>query len=275
MVCTSLLHQANDHVRAALVCADVSVLMVPRCESLSDALHVGSDACSPKIKSWLAKVSRSTRLNETLDAAFHAFLNDSSRVYNSGVVGGKREAFAPALKAVTARLAAFRRSVSGNATRYKTGADMVLWNWAALEAHARPWRPPAAPATPAGSAARAARAAVITGYPWGPVNYPMWAKLSTGGLCAGSHHGVHGYCNSECGYQWLNRTGLGAYWFGHKLPRSWLNLLRLHACWPQHARTALGLHALRRAGAGRFRCECGRVGAEEQPTVRTQEPTWS
>lgn len=241
---------------------DVAVVELPRCSQMPSALHVGSDACSTRIKSWLAGRSRSTRLNDTFDESFRSFLSDNSTVYNSGAVGGTRDVFKPALHWLVTRLRAFRATAVGNATRHLAGADMLLWNLAARSAVA-------------------SATGVVTGYPHGPVNLPMWAKPTLNGLCASTSRPLHPgalqsrtTCNSNCGYSWLNSSGLGRYYLGHKLPRSWLNMLRLHTCYPNASRTALGHHTLKRTGFERFKCECGVVG-EPRPSIRSPEPVWT
>ena len=273
--------------RAAWACAwavdlDVAALSVPQCDALPRAaLHVGSDACSTRIKYWLDKASQRTLLNQTWERSFQTFLSDRRPVYNSGIVGGRRSVFASALHAVSARLEAHRKTTPQ--TRRQVGADMLLWNWAALHAQNR-------------------SSGLVSGYPFGPVNFPMWAKVGGGGLCGGSvgsgrsggsggSMGVPAFCNSTCGYAWLNSTlvrpadggGEGgskqqhhhhhhpfAYWFGHKLPRSWLNRLRLHACYPTESLTSRADRALFEQGARKFACECEAVGeGGETPRKRS------
>ena len=68
----------------------------------------------------------------------------------------------------------------------------------------------------------------VTGYPVGPVNFPMW-----GGLCRmwqphnTEHDGLP--CKQLCRHRWVNNTR-GMYWFGHKIPYTWLQLQHLPAC---------------------------------------------
>lgn len=264
---------------------DVAVVQLPRCGALaSSALYIGSDGCSLKIKSWLQKAGRNTRLNETWDGAFRAFTADNhSTVYNSGIVGGLRDVFVPQLQAVVERLAAFRATALGNESRHVAGADMLVWNEVAraalLSTASDASRGLAMPATLATMRPRG----VVTGFPHGPVNLPMWAKASSRDLCAGAppvrpttttSTGTHDAAaasrplNTPENYAWLNSSGLGRYWFGHKLPRHWLNLLRLHACWPGAARSVAAQLTLQRIHAGRFQCECKRVG--EDISVRTR-----
>ena len=277
----SLYAQVLRKLRKPWTCAwvvdlDVAAIEIPRCDGLSAALHVGSDGCSAKIKAWMNKASRHTRFNETWDDSFAAFLADRRPVYNSGILGGHRSVFLPALHAIVQRLDAFRRTPSGNSTRMVVGSDMLLVNWVAVTANAT----------------RSNARAVVTGFPNGPVNLPMWARPMDAKLCHGAgesgeasateSHFVFptgrtrrdgsiapGYCNSKCGVDWLSSEGLGKFWFGHKLPRSWLNLLRYHACWgghpdaPRANGNATGLWA-----AEKFMCECKVVG-EGEPKVRT------
>lgn len=300
---------------------DVAALVVPWCSALRAALHLGSDACSWKIKTWLQRASRHTLLNATWGAHFTRFLHDRQQPYNSGIVGGRREVFLQSLNSVVSRLEAHRAS----GPPLVVGADMLLWNWAALgdgsdvdpqgggvgvrSQHGTGRAARAARRARAATALPVAATAVVTGYPNGPVNWPMWAKLprpSTDGLCPATHA-----CNSQCGYAWLNSSitllpvasrvagghiggaDVGAparcccgvvarvppstsasspptvpYWFGHKLPRSWLNLLRLHACWPLASGTPRAAHALALHGARKFVCECSAVssGAPDRRT---------
>ena len=216
----------------------------------------------------MATRSHMTLLNKTWDADYRAFLIDSRPVVNSGIVGGRRSAFVPALHAIIRGLEEHRRAAPQ--TTRVVGADMLLVNWVAVVAEQRQ--------TGGNSADRgdSPRGGVVRGYPFGPVNWPMWAKLppASGSLCpphvapAGHAHGTskqqRSPCNSQCAYEWFNATlvtsGIASYWFGHKLPRSWLNRIRLHACYPAEAATARAERALSRAGAGKFYCECQTVG---------------
>lgn len=224
---------------------DIAAISVPPCSALAPtALHVGSDGCSRSIKLWMHRASERTQLNRTWGAHYQAVLaNQSHPVFNSGIIGGRRGIWTSALKAVVERLEQ-HRTASPAHVRHVVGADMLLWNWAAASWHRQ-------------------QHGVVTGYPRGPVNFPMWAKLpdSGKGLCP-MHPSPDGQrpCGSQCAYHWLNSSGLGAYWFGHKLPRSWLNMLRLHACFPQAAVTARGTEMLERVGSGKLRCECLKVG---------------
>ena len=57
------------------------------------------------------------------------------------------------------------------------------------------------------------------GYPFGAVSLPMWGGLATSHRDAAGKH----YCRGACRHQWLNATR-GLYWFGHKVPMSWVPL---------------------------------------------------
>jgi hypothetical protein len=260
-----MLHRASSKCVWA-VDLDVAVLALPHCTQIAPAtLYVGSDSCSPRTKSWLHEASKSTRLNSSWDEEFQEFLVDRRPMFNSGIVGGRRGIFDAATDLVAERLEAHR--AFSPATQHNVGADMLLWNWVAVIAVNRSyWSHPRA-----GGLAPLGRkiAAVVTGYPNGPVNYPMWARLpADAGLCPAYEAPDHRPCGSECSYRWLrNGTSLGQYWTGHKLSRGWLNLLRLHACWPGAAGTVRGQQALERHGARKFRCECQVVG--RPPDVRT------
>ena len=62
---------------------------------------------------------------------------------------------------------------------------------------------------------------IVTGYPQGPVNLPMWGAFAR----AHPRHIRNGErCSlklTHCRHLWLNGTS-GMYWFGHKLPWSWV-----------------------------------------------------
>jgi hypothetical protein len=244
--------------RAHVSCCDADP-EAPYCTCFCVCFFAPRSSSRRKIKSWMAICSRQTLLNETWDDDYRQFLVDSRPVVNSGIVGGRRSTFVPALHAIVQRLEAHRRAAP-QAVR-EVGADMLLVNWAALVAQKR-----------SGSSSSSG-SGVVSGYPWGPVNWPMWAKLPStqraGSLCPRdivASTGVRSSskqqptCDSQCGYEWLNATllkgGIASYWFGHKLPRSWLNRLRMHACYPAESATAQGIQGLARAGAGKFRCEC-------------------
>ena len=67
-------------------------------------------------------------------------------------------------------------------------------------------------------------------------------------------------CTGQHSEDYTVASDIGAYWFGHKLPRSWLNVLRLRACFPQAASSATAARVLAKIGGGKFKCECTAVG---------------
>merc|ERR1719345_609156 len=74
---------------------------------------------------------------------------------------------------------------------------------------------------------------LITGYPHGPTNLPMYGKLLR------EHN-----CGKLCRHQWLNATR-GMYWFGHKLPSSWHKYADNRYCGCRFACGPLGISSLR------------------------------
>ena len=240
---------------------DVAVFVIPTCAFLPRQLHVGSDACSGKLKGWMTRISTRTRLNETWDANYRAFLGDKRPIANSGIVGGRRSVFNAALHALTHRLEMHRQAAPQ--ARNVVGADMLLVNWLVLERMHN-------------ASDSSSRSGVASGFPFGPVNWPMWARLpvvASHSLCPSQSasgdwrsHRKQPPCNAQCAYEWLNATLVGggtssSYWFGHKLPRSWLNRIRLHQCYPEVSADGRVAHALLyHTGSAKFRCECREVG---------------
>ena len=186
--------------------ADVNVLRVPSCRALPPRLYIGSDGCSGGIRKWLRRKAIRTRLNSSHSARYLAFLGDpQTTILNAGVVGGPRSAFEPALRALVGR---FRRHWAVH-TNLEDGGDMILWNEVGLESD------------------------VVTGYPLGPVNYPMY------GMFCGMHHScrnasrANGICSlaerKHRVHMWVNQTR-GQYWFGHKMRKSWLARQQFPPC---------------------------------------------
>ena len=85
------------------------------------------------------------------------------------------------------------------------GADMVVWNEVAHTQR------------------------IIAGYPLGPVNLPMWGafprahprRSRSGAFCS--------LKTTRCRHAWINVTRR-LYWFGHKLPMSWVHLQLASPC---------------------------------------------
>ena len=170
---------------------DVSVLCLPACMPGS-VLAVASDVCSggSSVKRWLRRPAGNLRPTLGENARFDRFLEDRSLLANSGVVGGHRSVFGPALGRLVQRLE--HHWVQSPRHRLKAGADMVLWNWEALSG-----------------------IPIITGYPTGPVNLPMWGKLATeppgapNNLCAVLHEDpadAGQKCSYGCREQWASMS---------------------------------------------------------------------
>ena len=60
------------------------------------------------------------------------------------------------------------------------------------------------------------RAPLTLGYPHGPVHLPFWGTPA-------------GCANEACRHEFL-RTTMGRYWFGHKIPGTWVGILRTGLC---------------------------------------------
>jgi hypothetical protein len=132
---------------------DVDVMRVPACRQLPpDRLVIGTDTCG--MRSWLVKRAELIGLNESWEreaAGFRSFLQSTGKSNcpkNTGVIGGRREVFIPALRSVAHRL---RKLWERPPREVAAGADMVVWNELAFKRGDR---------------------ALITGYPLGPVNLP-------------------------------------------------------------------------------------------------------
>ena len=155
---------------------DVTLVAAPSCAALPrDRFYAASDGSSPKSARWLERRGELNEFNRSYPPAFRAFLDPmayyrrcranvsapllagSGRqpcLYNAGIVGGRRPAFAAALAAVDARLCHSWASRKNRAMQI--GSDMVAWNEAAVNASGR----------------------VLTGYPYGPLNLPMFGQMT-------------------------------------------------------------------------------------------------
>jgi hypothetical protein len=189
----------------AIDLTDVMILRIPACTTLRPQLYIGQDNCNPRLVRWLENLAVETRLNGSLARALRdrmeAGKQRASRVwvYNCGTVGGIRSVFEAALHRVVHRLHAHWTATAYNSSSMRFG-DMVVWNEVA------------------------AGMAPITGYPAGPVNYPLW-----GALCPDHQDDTGRFCAGCCRHAWVNATR-GRYFFGHKLPMSWLQLQRAPQC---------------------------------------------
>ena len=98
----------------AIDLTDVRVLALPPCAALpAEALVLASDdthhCCRQSGKRWLEGKANLTRFNETWGREYQSFVRGRYAkhwLWNSGVVGGRRQTFAPALANVTAMLRA-------------------------------------------------------------------------------------------------------------------------------------------------------------------------
>ena len=214
--------------------ADVNVLRVPPCRALPPRLYIGSDGCSGGIRKWLRRKAIRTRLNSSHSARYLAFLGDpKTTILNAGVVGGPRSAFEPALRAL---VHLFRRHWAVH-TNLEDGGDMILWNEVGLERD------------------------VVTGYPLGPVNYPMY------GMFCGMHHScknasrANGICSlaerKHRVHVWVNQTR-GQYWFGHKMRKSWLARQHFPPCLLN-----LNVYGQARSAAWKRYCACCRADQKQ------------
>ena len=216
---------------------DVTLVAAPSCAALPrDRFYAASDGSSPKSARWLARRGELNEFNVSYPPAFRAFLDPmayyrrcranvsapllagSGRqpcLYNAGIVGGRRPAFAAALAAVDARLCHSWAARKNRAMQI--GSDMVAWNEAAVNASGR----------------------VLTGYPYGPLNLPMFGQMTHQDPTK-AKEGAH--CAGACRHRWLNAS-LGDYWFSHKAPKSWTLAAIPRACRPR------GKHDARRGYA--------------------------
>ena len=197
---------ANWDCIIAVDLTDVDVLRVPRCAELPPRrLLIASDNCGPGSKRWVMRKGLDAGFNTSWPSAFHEFVNGSRRadlcIANCGIIGGPRDILLAALHYVVNRLAQVWRSAAGrerlssHRLRDPVG-DMVAWNEYAD--------------------AQGGIDKLISGYPFGPVNPPMYGHLRTP---------LHYHCQDECLYWWHNATA-GRYYFGHKLP-GWVRWLHL------------------------------------------------
>jgi len=190
---------------------DVDVLRLPPCSTSyygEARLAVGTDACGLK-PAWLRDVAR--RANYTLaSSALRAFLNERDhqvhrrrQTLNCGLVGGLRATILPLIDQMSDRMARHHGQVPPPP---HIPMDMLFWNEVVLEMEAQ------------------RRAPIVSGYPLGPVNLPMWGGLSDQTAFCPRHAdpwlGQRVVCSGQCKVAWVNAT-IGHYWFGHKLKSWW------------------------------------------------------
>lgn len=123
--------------------------------------------------------------------SYHRLLDGDTDevVFNNGVVGGRRDVFASALAKVRSRI---EHNWAASAP-FIGGGDMVVWNEVLRN-----------------------ESEVVTGYPFGPVNLPMWGGLTQ----AHTDPATGRFCAGACRHRWLNATR-GLFWFTHKTPPTW------------------------------------------------------
>ena len=127
----SLLRRILWDCAFAIDLTDIDVMRLPTCWHLpANRLAIAADTCG--MRRWLVQRAGLMSLNETWDReipGFRAFLaekhNNNRCPSNTGVIGGRREAFSPALRQVARRLRELWQHTSGPVV---AGADMVIWN---------------------------------------------------------------------------------------------------------------------------------------------------
>ena len=162
---------------------DVAPTRDPRelCEAAPGALFVGSDNCASPgaitngAKFWLRKACLLSRY--AASASLRAYLyTPSSAAFNSGVIGGTHTVFDAFRRAVAHRTRAhYAASASRGESPSPAPVDMLVVNDMALT-----WSGP-----------------VVTGFPDGPVNMPMF-----GNLC-GALTPMWGFCRARAGRRQL------------------------------------------------------------------------
>ena len=157
----SLLQRLPWECAFSLDLTDVSVLHLPACVTLPKSkLAIGSSGTSPRISAWIKKRGERSGMNASWDDSYPGFrkfldAGAGSKVgapmtLNAGIVGGRRAVLEPALLQVRARLLSNLRTRARPVLYW--GEDMVAWNELTFDK------------------------AVLTGYPYGPVNLPMYGR---------------------------------------------------------------------------------------------------
>ena len=205
---------------------DASVLCLPPCVGVGGKLLISSDMCGMLVKQWL--FSKSQRIGHRLlqhamgTALWSRLLQllvDQRFLVNCGVVGGHRSQFLPALASVVRM---YHRIWHARDTQLTPGTDMILWNGVAIERGLHSTEAPD----------------LITGYPFGPANWPLYPGLLAahqgGGapgfeLCLNVRHSdaasgeARRPCNtSACVREYASNVSLSRFHFAHKLPSWWL-----------------------------------------------------
>ena len=242
-------HGASWECVFAVDLTDVDVLRVPRCDAFPRAkLLIASDSCGDGVKRWVRIKGEDAGFNGTWDGGFRAFLRGgdgggggsggstavgSARqparcIWNCGIIGGGRGPLLRALRYVVRRLATvwsqpFGSSrLAAHALKDPVG-DMVAWN-EYCHAHADE---------------------LVTGYPNGPVNLPMYGHLMRPDReCrdpAAAEASEPRAAAQGCAVTW-HSAWAGRYFFGHKLP-GWVRWMHLpQQCrQPQPAGAALAM----------------------------------
>lgn len=186
----------------AIDLSDVVMLNVPPCHALPRRLVIGSDAEAPWFRTWLNKAARINGLRGNVSIPLRAYLNGSRPALhlNVGVLGGCRAALVPLLDRVVRKFethwsASFKRNISA-------ASDMVLWNDLGAELSEESTPP-------------------LTGYPYGPVNMPMYGGSNPGSCLARYFRNSTGRHTNPCRTRWFNETQ-GMFWFAHKPVKSWI-----------------------------------------------------
>eukprot|EP00966_Prymnesium_polylepis_P073726 1711403-Prymnesium_polylepis.1 len=227
----ALLRRLEWRCAYAVDLTDVNVLCLPAC-SESKQLHFSGEACEMISKQWMYGHMVRMRLRRSAFEAvwpwwgkFLTFLDEQGTTVNSGVVGGHRTAFAPALESM---VEGYERLWRTRAALNWSGSDMFAWNGIALTLN---------------------RTDVVRGYPFGPVTLPWMGKLvhepgPGQELCLNVRHSDPDHPGSQCRNSsacvgmWASELAGGRYWFAHKLPEWWG---RVAAAGARRAREAAGL----------------------------------
>lgn len=219
--------------------SDVDVLVVPRCglHVRTNTLAMASDGCQGDfIRRWVLRKGLAAGFNTTWSATFEAWLRGNKEVpnwcvVNCGIFGGTRSVVLPMLQWVVDRLMQVWSGVGLSRLEahkiHDPVGDMVAFNEWAFEQ----------------------RDALVTGFPLGPVNLPMYGHLMlgrgrnlSGGWCPPHANDSTCFTSPDAWYE----ASRGTYWFGHKLPgsRRWQQLPP--SCrWANDSRPVLQRHSNR------------------------------
>lgn len=228
---------------------DVVMLRLPPCGALpDDRLAIARDGLgSAPERGFLKWLGQQARVAEVW-TDFGQWLHTTEQpILNSGLVGGRRAAMRPLVSFMARRTAAMwrRPTLASN-----WSMDMLTINQAVYDAKARP------------ELGAAAAGAVIHGFPNGPTNLPMWgnfhwhpsltanvkaksASRASRSATSNFYGGVLRALTNESFMVWVGndyrllrwwcdevrfacrraylRLTRGMHWFGHKLPKQWLD----------------------------------------------------